>query len=217
MAKKRVADLLVDVLVASGVSRIYGVAGDSLNGITDSVRRHKDISWIHVRHEETASFAAGAEAHLTGKLAVCAGSCGPGNLHLINGLYDCYRNRVPVLAIAAHIPILEIGSSYFQETHPELLFKECSRYCELVSDPDQIPRTLEIAMRTAISESAVSVLVLPGDIALKDSASTRPLPAIEISKPLIQPSSDQISRAAGALNKASKVTILAGVGCATAH
>ncbi|MDA4131460.1 MAG: ubiquinone-dependent pyruvate dehydrogenase [Thaumarchaeota archaeon] len=214
---KKVAEIIVDSLVASGLSRIYGVAGDSLNGITDAVRKHKGISWIHVRHEETAAFAAGAEAHLTGQLAVCAGSCGPGNLHLINGLYDCYRNRVPVLAIAAHIPILEIGSNYFQETHPELLFKECSRYCELISDPDQIPRTLEIAMRTSISESGVSVIVLPGDIALKDSTSNRPPPQLEKSKPIVCPSKDEIAKLAKALNDASKITILAGAGCSGAH
>jgi pyruvate dehydrogenase (quinone) len=214
---RKVADIIVDSLIAAGVSRIYGVAGDSLNGITDSVRRNKQISWIHVRHEEAGAFAAGAEAHLTGKLAVCAGSCGPGNLHLINGLYDCYRSRVPVLAIAAHIPILEIGSNYFQETHPELLFKECSRYCELVSDADQIPRTLEIAMRTAISESAVSVVVLPGDIALKDSSSSRPLPQIEYSKPLVQPYSEEITKLADALNRGTRITILAGAGCSGAH
>lgn len=149
MAKK-VADVVVESLIAAGVKRIYGVSGDSLSGITDSVREHsKDISWIHVRHEETAGFAAGSEAHLTGNLAVCAGSCGPGNMHLINGLYDCYRSRVPVLAIAAHISIREIGSTYFQETHPELLFKECSQYYELVSHTDQIPRVLDIAMRTS--------------------------------------------------------------------
>jgi pyruvate dehydrogenase (quinone) len=149
---KRVADIILDSLIASGVKRIYGVSGDSLNGITDAVReRGKEISWIHVRHEETAGFAAGAKAHLTGELAVCAGSCRPGNMHLINGLYDCYRSRVPVLAIAAHIPSREIGSSYFQETQPELLFNECSCYCELASHVDQLPRILDIAMRTALS------------------------------------------------------------------
>src|SRR5215813_2300540 len=140
---KRVADLLVDVLLEAGVQRIYGVSGDSLNGITDSIRSREQIRWIHVRNEEAAAFAAGAEAHLTGKLAVCAGSCGPGNLHLINGLFDCHRSRVPVLAIAAHIPSPEIGSNYFQETHPQNLFKECSHYCELISSPAQVPRALE--------------------------------------------------------------------------
>src|SRR3984885_973512 len=165
MSKKKVADVLVDTLVTAGVKNIYGLAGDSLNGITDSIRPRSDIEWIPVRHEETAAFAAGAEAHLTGHLAVCAGSCGPGNLHLINGLYDCHRSRVPVVAIAAQIPSSEIGSNYFQETHPENLFRECSHYCELVSQAEQMPRVLEIAMQTAISRRGVSVIILPGDIA----------------------------------------------------
>src|ERR1700744_5054394 len=145
------ADYLAQALAQAGVKRIYGVVGDSLNGFTDSLRRLKSIEWVHMRHEEGAAFAAGAEAHLTGELAVCAGSCGPGNLHLINGLFDAHRSGVPVLAIAAHIPSGEIGSGYFQETHPEHLFKDCSHYCELVSQPDQIPRVLGIAMRTAIA------------------------------------------------------------------
>src|SRR6201996_3317013 len=156
-----VADQFAETLAAAGVKRIYGIVGDSLNGLTDSIRRQGKIEWIHVRHEEVAAFAAGAEAHVTGSLAVCAGSCGPGNLHLINGLFDCHRSRVPVLAIAAHIPSPEIGSQYFQETHPEHLFKECSHFCELVGVPDQMPRVLEIAMRTAINLSGVSVIVLP--------------------------------------------------------
>jgi len=169
MVRKTVAELLVDVLAEAGVERIYGVPGDSLNGITDSIRVRQDVSWVGVRHEETAAFAAGAEAHLTGKLAVCAGSCGPGNMHLINGLYDCQRNRVPVLAIAAQIPSREIGSGYFQETDPKHLFAQCSHYCELVSDPEQMPRVLEIAMQTAISRRGVAVIALPGDIALKNA------------------------------------------------
>src|SRR6202790_186551 len=151
MAKKKVAELLVDVLAEAGVQRIYGVSGDSLNGITDSIRAKKQIQWIHVRHEETAAFAAGAEAHLTEQLAVCAGSCGPGNLHLINGLYDCHRSRVPVLAIAAQIPSNEIGRGYFQEPRPEYLFAQCSHYCELVSQAEQMPRVLDIAIQTALS------------------------------------------------------------------
>src|ERR1700678_793158 len=174
MAKKRVADLLVDVLAEAGVKRIYGVSGDSLNGITDSIRATGKMEWVHLRHEETAAFAAGAEAHLTGKLAVCAGSCGPGNLHLINGLYDCHRSRVPVLAIAAQIPSNEIGSGYFQETHPEHLFAQCSHYCELVSQAEQMPRVLEIAMQTAISRRGVAVITLPGDVALRDAVETEP-------------------------------------------
>src|SRR5271165_2019288 len=185
---KRVADLLVDVLVEAGVKRIYGVSGDSLNGITDTLRTQRQIEWIHVRHEEVAAFAAGAEAHLTGKLAVCAGSCGPGNLHLINGLYDCHRNRVPVLAIAAQVPSEEIGSGYFQETHPEQLFKDCSYYCELVSQAEQMPRVLGIAMRTALLKRGVAVIVIPGDVALRDcSAAALPLGILD-SAPVLIPS-----------------------------
>jgi pyruvate dehydrogenase (quinone) len=218
LANKKVADVIIESLIAVGVKRVYGISGDSLNGITDSVREHdKDISWVHVRHEETAAFAAGSEAHLTGNLAVCAGSCGPGNTHLVNGLYDCYRNRVPVLAIAAHIPIREIGSTYFQETHPELLFRECSQYCELISHADQIPRVLEIAMRTAISLRGVAIVVLPGDVALQEAASSRPFIAFEQSKALIRPSKEEIARLAEILNSIQKVTILGGAGCAGAH
>src|SRR5919201_803848 len=169
MAKK-VADLLVEVLAEAGVRRMYGVSGDSLNGITDSIRVRKDLQWVHVRNEETAAFAAGAEAHHTGTLAVCAGSCGPGNLHLINGLYDCHRSRVPVLAIAAQIPSAEIGAGYFQETHPEQLFAQCSHYCELVSQPEQMPRVLEIAIHTAISRRGVAVVALHGDVALQHAS-----------------------------------------------
>lgn len=216
---KRVADIILDSLIASGVKRIYGVSGDSLNGITDAVRERgkEKISWIHVRHEETAGFAAGAEAHLTEKLAVCAGSCGPGNMHLINGLYDCYRSRVPILAIAAHVPSREIGSLYFQETHPELLFNECSHYCELVSHADQIPRILDIAMRTALSLSGVSVIIIPGDVALQEAASNRPIIAVEQSKAVVCPSKQEIAKLADVLNPAEKVTILGGAGCAGAH
>src|SRR6202795_471102 len=165
----RVAEQIIETLRAAGVKRIYGLVGDSLNGITDALR-NSGIEWVHVRHEEVAAFAAGAEAHLTGAIAVCAGSCGPGNLHLINGLFDCHRNRVPVLAIAAHIPSAEIGSGYFQETHPENLFKECSHYCELVSGANQMPRVLEIAIRQAVGNRGVSVVVIPGDVALQPAA-----------------------------------------------
>src|ERR687888_1883140 len=154
---KTVAAQFVETLVAAGVKRIYGIVGDSLNGITDAIRRQGSIEWIHVRHEEVAAFAAGAEAHLTGDVAVCAGSCGPGNLHLINGLFDCHRSRVPVLAIAAHIPSAEIGSGYFQETHPQELFRECSHYCELISGVNQMPYVLENAIRAAIGLRGVAV------------------------------------------------------------
>jgi pyruvate dehydrogenase (quinone) len=214
---KKVAELFVEVLVAAGVERIYGVAGDSLNGITDSVRVRNTMQWVGVRHEETAAFAAGAEAALTGKLAVCAGSCGPGNLHLINGLYDCHRSRVPVLAIAAQIPTQEIGSGYFQETHPEFLFKECSHYCELVSHPSQMPRTLEIAMQTALSKRGVAVVVLPGDVALSDAVNTDRRVNFSYARPEVTPVREQLDLLAAELNKAAKVTILAGAGCADAH
>src|ERR1700676_1458588 len=163
---KTVSEVFVETLIAAGVQRVYGVVGDSLNGLTDAIRKSEQIDWLHVRHEETAAFAAGADAQVTGQLAVCAGSCGPGNLHLINGLYDCHRTRVPVLAIAAQIPSSEIGSGYFQETHPEHLFKDCSHYCEMVVDPNQVPRILGIAMRSAIARRGVSVLVAPGDVLL---------------------------------------------------
>jgi pyruvate dehydrogenase (quinone) len=216
MAKK-VADLLVDVLAQAGVRQIYGVSGDSLNGITDSIRAKKQIQWVHVRHEETAAFAAGAEAHLTGELAVCAGSCGPGNLHLINGLYDCHRSRVPVLAIAAQIPSSEIGSGYFQETHPEHLFAQCSHYCELVSHPEQMPRVLEIAMQTAISRRGVAVVVLPGDVALRDAIELEPRLRFSEPNPRVCPSDDELGVLAKVLNSSKKTTILGGAGCAGAH
>ncbi|HKS04650.1 MAG TPA: ubiquinone-dependent pyruvate dehydrogenase [Chthoniobacterales bacterium] len=217
MSRKRVADLLVDTLVAGGVERIYGVSGDSLNGITDSIRARKDLQWIPVRHEETAAFAAGAEAHLTGRLTVCAGSCGPGNLHLINGLYDCHRSRVPVLAIAAQIPSAEIGSTYFQETHPEHLFAQCSHYCELVSQPAQMPRVLEIAMQTAIARRGVAVIAIPGDVALRHAVEEEPRLRFSPPRPVICPAENEIEQLAKILNDAEKVTILAGAGCADAH
>jgi pyruvate dehydrogenase (quinone) len=217
MARKKVADLLVDVLAEAGVRQVYGVSGDSLNGITDSIRTNKQIQWVHVRHEETAAFAAGAQAHLTGKLAVCAGSCGPGNLHLINGLYDCHRSRVPVLGIAAQIPSSEIGSGYFQETHPEHLFAQCSHYCELISHPEQMPRVLEIAMQTAISRRGVSVVSIPGDIALLDAVEQGPRLHFPPPAPSVCPSDEEIATLAKLLNKSKKITIFAGAGCAGAH
>jgi pyruvate dehydrogenase (quinone) len=217
MAKKNLAELLVDTLVAAGVKRIYGLAGDSLNGITDAIRTDERIKWIHVRHEETAAFAAGAEAHLTGSLAVCAGSCGPGNLHLINGLYDANRSRVPVLAIASHIPSYEIGSQYFQETHPESIFRECSHYCELISQAEQMPRVLEIAIQTALAKRGVAVVVLPGDVALREATNFTPRLNFPEIHTTIRPSDEQITRTAGILNESRKVTIFGGAGCAGAH
>jgi pyruvate dehydrogenase (quinone) len=216
---KTVADQFAETLEAVGVKRVYGIVGDSLNGLTDALRRQRKIEWVHVRHEETAAFAAGAEAHLTGSLAVCAGSCGPGNLHLINGLYDCHRNRVPVLAIAAHIPSPEIGSGYFQETHPEILFRECSHHCELVSSPEQMPRALEIAMRAAVGQRGVAVIVISGDTALKEAVEA-PAPKIGSLLPgpsLVRPADGELDRLAALLNTSSRVTLLCGSGCAGAH
>ena len=214
---KRVADLLTEVLADAGVKRIYGVSGDSLNGIADSIRQRGDIQWVHVRHEETAAFAAGADAHVSGTLAVCAGSSGPGNLHLINGLYDCYRSRVPVLAITAQIPSGEIGSGYFQETHPEQIFAQCSDYCELVSHPEQMPRVLEIAIQTALSRRSVSVVALPGDVALKNAIEQGPRLRFSEPRPTVCPSDDELNILADLLIRARKITILGGAGCAGAH
>jgi pyruvate dehydrogenase (quinone) len=216
---RTVADQMVEVLAAAGVKRIYGIVGDSLNGFTDALRRAGGIEWLHVRHEEVAAFAAGADAHVTGGLAVCAGSCGPGNLHLINGLFDCHRSRLPVVAIAAHIPSPEIGSGYFQETHPEHLFRECSSYCELVSTPAQMPRTLEVAVRRAVLERAVSVVVIPGDVALRpaETAPTRTRSGLIPDEPVVAPADQALDRMADFLNSAERVTLLCGAGCAGAH
>lgn len=216
---KTVADQFAEILAAAGVKRIYGVVGDSLNGLTDSLRRQEKIRWIHVRHEEVAAFAAGAEAHLTGDLAVCAGSCGPGNLHLINGLFDCQRSRVPVLAIAAQIPSAEIGSDYFQETHPQNLFRECSHYCELVSSARQMPRTLEIAIRTAVAKRGVAVVVMPGDVAL-EAALESPAPNVGSLLPtpaVATPAAAKLRELADVLNGGQRVTALCGSGCQGAH
>ncbi len=207
----------METLVQAGVQRVYGIAGDSLNGITDAIRNNDNIRWMHMRHEEAAAFAAGAEAHLTGALAVCAGSCGPGNLHLINGLFDCHRSRVPVLAIAAQVPTQEIGTGYFQETHPQQLFKDCSYFCELITHTDQMPRVLGIAMRTAIAKRGVSVVVVPGDVLeLACDAEALSL-GIQNSKTFMRPAESELHQAAEILNAAQKVTILGGAGCAGSH
>jgi pyruvate dehydrogenase (quinone) len=212
-----VAEVLVDTLIVNGVERMWGLPGDSLNGVTDAIRTRPTIAWMHVRNEEAAAFAAGAEAHISGKLAVCAGSCGPGNLHLINGLFDCQRSRVPVLAIAAQIPSSQLGTNYFQETHPEELFKDCSDYCAVISEPGQLERVLPIAMRTAIAKRGVAVIVLPGNIATSDcSWKARPIGLLENDSEVI-PSQSALQRAAEILNASKRVAILAGAGCAGSH
>jgi pyruvate dehydrogenase (quinone) len=214
-----IADLMIETLQQAGVERIYGVVGDSLNGLTEALRKSAAMDWIHVRHEEVAAFAASGESQITGKLAVCAGSCGPGNLHLINGLYDAQRTRTPVLAIAAHIPSIEIGGGYFQETHPQNLFRECSVYCELVSDPGQMPYVLENAIRAAVGERGVAVVVIPGDVALKPApkravtTSAGLLPPV----PVVWPADVELEALAKLLNDFDRVTLFCGRGCAGAH
>jgi pyruvate dehydrogenase (quinone) len=213
---KTAAEFLVEALEKTGVKRVYGVVGDSLNGFTDALRRRKSIDWIHVRHEEAAAFAAGAEAHVTGNLAVCAGSCGPGNLHLINGLFDCQRSGVPVLAIAAHIPSSEIGIDYFQATHPESLFKDCSHYVELVSNPGQLPQILRRAIRVAIAKRGVAVVVMPGDVALMKIEAEVP-EWVAPTSPIVRPNDSEVQGLASLLNGAERVTLFCGAGCAGAH
>ncbi|ACR30623.1 ubiquinone-dependent pyruvate dehydrogenase [Burkholderia glumae] len=211
------ADLLTRTLANAGVQRIWGVTGDSLNGLNDSMRRLGRIAWMSVRHEETAAFAAGAEAAITGKLAVCAGSCGPGNLHLINGLFDCHRNHVPVLAIAAHIPSSEVGLGYFQETHPQELFRECSHFVEVVSNPAQMPEVLHRAMRTAVGRRGVAVIVISGDIALQSAPAGACSEYAPVVVPKARPTDAQLQELAAMLNRSQRVTILAGSGCAGTH
>lgn len=212
-----VADLIVDTVEAAGVERVYGIPGDSLNGFTDALREHPRIAWQHVRHEEAAAFAASAEAAMTGGLAVCAGSCGPGNLHLINGLYDAHRSRVPVLAIAAQIPGSMVGTGYFQETHPESVFAECSTYCETITSVEQLPAVLDIALRTAVEERGVSVLVIPGELFLAEIERPARVTRIRAAESVIRPSEEALAIAAAQLNECERVTILAGAGVAGAH
>jgi pyruvate dehydrogenase (quinone) len=210
-----VAEQLVRTLREAGVERIYGIVGDSLNPVVDAVRRTEGIEWVHVRHEESAAFAAAAEAQVTGKLTVCAGSCGPGNLHLINGLYDAHRSGAPVLAIASHIESTQIGTGFFQETHPAELFRECSHYSELVSTPEQLPRLLGIAMQTAIGNRGVSVLTIPGDVADQRAVGTVSAPMVSQS-PVVPPQ-PVVEELATLLNRAPKVMVFAGAGVAGAH
>ncbi|MDX6585052.1 MAG: hypothetical protein QOI10_4236 [Solirubrobacterales bacterium] len=214
---RTISDLIVETLKNAGVRHVYGLPGDSLNGFTDALRRDRTLSWQHVRHEEAAAFAAAGEAAVTGELAVCAGSCGPGNLHLINGLFDANRSRVPVLAIAAHIPTAEIGGNYFQETHPQELFRECSVYCELASTTGQFPHVLDIAIRTAVERRGVAVLVVPGDVLVQTADKLRPAAVIRPSNPIARPGDAELDAAADVLNRARRVTILAGAGCSGAH
>ncbi|MFF8957576.1 pyruvate dehydrogenase [Streptomyces sp. NPDC014894] len=217
MAKQNVAEQFVDILVRAGVRRLYGVVGDSLNPVVDAIRRNSAIDWIQVRHEETAAFAAGAEAQITGTLAACAGSCGPGNLHLINGLYDAHRSMAPVLALASHIPSGEIGLGYFQETHPDQLFRECSHYSEMISNPQQMPRLLQTAIQHAIGRSGVSVVTLPGDIASQPAPEKSVEHALVTSRPSVRPGDDEIDKLVRLIDGANRVTLFCGSGTAGAH
>jgi pyruvate dehydrogenase (quinone) len=212
-----VADLIVETLKNAGVQRVYGLPGDSLNGFTDALRRDGSLAWEHVRHEEAAAFAAAGEAAVTGELAVCAGSCGPGNLHLINGLFDANRSRVPVLAIAAQVPSVEIGGNYFQETHPQGLFGECSVFSEMAGIPGQFPHILDIAIRSAIEKRGVAVLVVPGDVLVHSFEKSGPTAVIRPTGSVARPGDPALDAAAEALNRDERVTILAGAGCQGAH
>ncbi|AJF67932.1 pyruvate dehydrogenase [Streptomyces vietnamensis] len=217
MAKQNVAEQFVDILVRAGVRRLYGVVGDSLNPVVDAIRRTRAIDWIQVRHEETAAFAAGAEAQITGSLAACAGSCGPGNLHLINGLYDAHRSMAPVLALASHIPSSEIGLSYFQETHPDQLFRECSHYSELISNPKQMPRLLHTAIQHAVGGRGVSVVSLPGDIASQPAPEKTAETALVTTRPTVRPGDAEIDALVRMIDDADRVTLFCGSGTAGAH
>lgn len=211
------AEQFVDILVRAGVQRLYGVVGDSLNPVVDAVRRTPGIDWVQVRHEEAAAFAAGAEAQITGKLAACAGSCGPGNLHLINGLYDAHRSMAPVLALASHIPSSEIGLGYFQETHPDQLFRECSHYSELISSPQQMPRLLQTAIQHAVGRGGVSVVSLPGDIADRPAPEKSIEHALVTTRPTARPGDAEIDKLVRMIDEADRVTLFCGSGTAGAH
>ncbi|MER7400554.1 pyruvate dehydrogenase [Streptomyces sp. NPDC000151] len=217
MAKQTVAEQFVDILARAGVKRLYGVVGDSLNPIVDAIRRTPAVDWVQVRHEEVAAFAAGAEAQITGRLAACAGSCGPGNLHLINGLFDAHRSMAPVLALASHIPSSEIGTSFFQETHPDQLFQECSHYCELISNTRQMPRVLQTAIQHAVGRSGVSVVALPGDIAGEPAPERAEEHALVTTRPSVRPGDAEIAQLARMIDQAGKVTLFCGSGTAGAH
>lgn len=212
-----IAEVLVDTLAWAGVKRVYGIPGDSANAITDSLRKHPEIEWVHMRNEEAGAFAAGAEAHITGHLTAILGSCGPGNLHFINGLYDCHRSRVPVVAIATQIPTTELGTAYFQETNPQQLFKDCSHYIGVISEPAHMPRILAIAMRTAIAERGVTVVVVSGDVGLQAATHQAIELGFSTNSSQILPSAEQLASAGELLNNARKVTLLAGAGSAGSH
>ena len=216
-----VAEQLVAQLNEAGVRRIYGIVGDSLNPVVDAIRRtggsaKGGIDWIHVRHEESAAFAAAADAQVTGELVACAGSCGPGNLHLINGLYDANRSGAPVIAIASHIPSSQIGQGYFQETHPDRIFTECSVYSEMISTPTQAPRVVAAAIRHAVTAPGVAVITLPGDIADEEATAQAPR-YVPVQRGVVTPSAESVRMLADAINSADKVALFVGAGIVGEH
>lgn len=214
---KKVSDQLVDMLADAGITRMYGIVGDSLNPVTEALQKDGRIRWIHVRHEETAAFAASAEAQITGRLACCCGSSGPGNMHLINGLYDAYRSAAPVFALASHIPLSQVGSDYFQETHPQEFFRECTAYCELVSETAQAPVIFGSALREARETPGVGMVVLSGDVAdlpAKDEGMEGVVPK---GGALPMPSPDDVQALADLINGKKRVTFFCGAGCRGAH
>lgn len=216
MAKK-VAEQLVDMLVEAGIKRIYAVTGDSLNEINDAVRRNGKIQWIHVRHEEVGAYAAGAEAQLNGQLACCAGSSGPGHVHLINGLYDAHRSGASVLALASTMATGEFGTRYFQETDTMKLFDDCSYYNQVAATPAQLPRMLQAAMQAALSRHGVGVIGVPGDVTAKDAAEIYTSRQAFVTTPSIRPSDEELEKLAALLNGKTKITLFCGIGAKDAH
>ncbi|MFZ1907413.1 MAG: thiamine pyrophosphate-dependent enzyme [Steroidobacteraceae bacterium] len=212
---KRVADVVVDTLAAAGVKHCWGVPGDTLNFVTDAIRR-SDIKWVHVRHEEVAGFAAGAEAMLTGNLTACAGSCGPGSLHFINGLFESHRNRAPVVLIASQITRDELGFDFPQEVDYTPIYRTCSVFCDEIRTPAQARRKTAMAAQAALSKRGVAVLILPVDVS-KAEAPDEPAFAVHVSQPVIRPSDTDLQRVATVLNDSARVAIYAGSGCHDAH
>lgn len=215
MAKK-VADQLVETLVEAGIKRIYAVTGDSLNEVNDAVRRNGKVQWVHVRHEEVGAYAAAAEAELNG-IACCAGSSGPGHVHLINGLYDANRSGAPVLAIASTMHTDEMGSDYFQETNTIKLFDDCSVYNQIATTPKQFPRMLQAALQHAYSKKGVAVIGMPGDVATEDAKDILTETSLLKQKPLIRPNDEELTALANLLKQHKRITLFCGIGCKEAH
>ncbi len=213
---RMVSEQVVDMLANAGITRMYGIVGDSLNPITEALQKDGRIRWIHVRHEETAAFAASAEAQITGRLACCCGSSGPGNMHLINGLYDAYRSAAPVFALASHIPLSQVGSDYFQETHPQEFFRECCAYTELISEPVQAPVIIGSAIRKARETPGVGMVVLSGDVADLPAQDESMESVVPHGGALTMPSPNDVEALADLINKKNRVTFFCGAGCAGA-